>query len=280
MWEAVETLFFLGRFHVLVLHLPIGILLLAALLEVLSWRPRFHALDAAMPLMWLLGAASAIVTVVLGYLHAAEGGFEGNVIDLHRWGGSLVALFAVTIWAWRGDSIRTFVHVRPVLLIGLVGLLFATGHYGGSLTHGSAYLFEGFGGSAPASRPPVTDAGAADIYLDVVAPALQGHCGSCHNDEKRRGELSMATYRELLAGGEGGPVIVPGKAGESDLVRRVSLAPDHVDFMPKDGRKPLTPEQRSAIEWWISIGAPEKGTLEELHAPGAVRQSIRTALGL
>jgi uncharacterized membrane protein len=265
---------------VLVLHLPIGILLLAALLEVLSWRPRFRALDAAMPLMWLLGAVSAVVTVVLGYMHAAEGGFQGNVIDLHRWSGSLVALFAFTIWAWRGDSIRTFAHVRPMLVAALVGLLFATGHYGGSLTHGSAYLFEGFGAGTLASRPAVADPAAAEIYLDVVAPALHGHCSSCHNDEKRRGELSLASYRDLLEGGEGGPVIVPGKAAESDLVRRISLAPDHVDFMPKDGKKPLTPAQRAAIEWWVSIGAPQKGTLEELHAPAAVRQSIRTALGL
>ena len=49
-------IYFLGRFHVLVLHLPIGILLLAALLEVLVRFPRFRPFEPILPTIWLLGA--------------------------------------------------------------------------------------------------------------------------------------------------------------------------------------------------------------------------------
>jgi hypothetical protein len=272
----MEIVYLLGRFHVLVLHLPIGILLLAVLLELLALRQRFRALEASLPLIWLLGAAGALLTVVLGYLHATEGGFEGEVVNLHRWSGSLLALLAFAAWAWRAELPESFSRFRFAPVILITAALFATGHYGGSLTHGPAWLFAG----NDVGRAPVGDVAEADIYLDVVAPALRSRCSSCHNEGKRRGQLSFASYRDLMKGGESGPVIVPGDPARSDLVRRIHLDPTHVDFMPKDGKTPLTEEQRAAIEWWIGIGAPDGGTLAQLRAPQAIRGTITTALAL
>jgi hypothetical protein len=273
----MDFVYLLGRFHVLVLHLPIGILLLAVLLEILALRQRFAPLEASLPLIWLLGAMGALVTVVLGYMHASEGGFEGEVVNLHRWSGSFLALLAFAIWAWRAELPGSFSRFRLVPVVLITAALFATGHYGGSLTHGSSWLFAGTG--AP-DRPPVGDVAEADIYLDVVAPALRSRCSSCHNEDKRRGELSLASYRDLMKGGESGPVLVPHQPDRSDLVRRIRLDPAHVDFMPKDGKTPLTPEQRKAIEWWIEIGAPNGGSLAQLRAPAAIQGTITTALGL
>jgi hypothetical protein len=272
----MEIVYLLGRFHVLVLHLPIGILLLAVLLELLTLRQGFRALEASLPLIWLLGAAGALATVVLGYLHASEGGFEGEVVNLHRWSGSALALLAFAVWAWRAELPASFTRFRLVPVVLVTAALFATGHYGGSLTHGSSWLFAGI----EAGRPPVAEVAEADIYLDVVAPALRSRCSSCHNEDKRRGGLSLASYREIMKGGESGPVIVPHEAARSDLVRRIRLDPAHVDFMPKDGKTPLTSEQRAAIEWWIEIGAPSGGTLAQLRAPAAIQGTITAALGL
>ena len=44
--------FFLGRFHVLALHLPIGIVIAAVVLDWLARRPRYAALANAAPLLW------------------------------------------------------------------------------------------------------------------------------------------------------------------------------------------------------------------------------------
>jgi hypothetical protein len=273
----MEIVYLLGRFHVLVLHLPIGILLLAVLLEILALRPAFRALEASLPLIWLLGAVGALVTVVLGYMHAAEGGFEGETVSLHRWSGSLLALLAFAIWAWRAELPGSFARFRGVPVVLVTGALFATGHYGGSLTHGASWLLAGNDATA---RPPVGHVAEADIYLDVVAPALRSRCASCHNEDKRRGQFSLASYRDLMKGGESGPVIVPHQPERSDLVRRIRLEPSHVDFMPKDGKTPLTAEQRAAIEWWIGIGAPGGGTLAQLRAPAAIERTITAALRL
>jgi uncharacterized membrane protein len=284
-----EFMYFLGRFHVLVLHLPIGILMLAVLLEILVRRPKFRSLEPAMPIVWLAGAVSALITVVLGYMHAAEGGFDGPAVNLHRWGGSLLALCAFIVWAWRGEFPGSYPKGWPLAVVGTTALLFATGHYGGNLTHGSTYLAEYApgplrsltGGAAKSeARPPVTNVAAADIYLDVVAPAFEKRCVGCHNDEKRRGELSMTSYAKLIKGGESGSAIVAGDPAKSDLYRRIMLPSDHVDFMPKDGKPPLTPQEAEAVKWWIAAGAPKSGTLQELNAPQDIQATIAGILGL
>ena len=284
-----DFLYFLGRFHVLLLHLPIGILLLAVLLEFLVRRPRFQNLQAAMPIVWLAGAVSAVATVTLGYMHAAEGGFDGPGVNLHRWSGVLLAVFAFVVWAWRAESPGTYARAWPVAVIGTTVLLFATGHYGGNLTHGSTYLVQyapeplrslaGLSGEA-APRPPVTSLAAADIYLDVVSPALERRCASCHNDDKRRGKLTLTSHAKLMKGGESGTVIVPGDPAKSDLYRRITLPHENIDFMPKDGKTPLDDREVAAIEWWIAIGAPKSGTLGELQAPAQIQQTVAGLLGL
>lgn len=284
-----DFMYFLGRLHVLALHLPIGILMLAVLLEILSRRPRFRALEGSMQTVWLVGAICALVTVALGYMHAAEGGFDGPVVNMHRWSGTLLALFAFLVWAWRAEFPRAYAKGWIVAVIGTTVLLFATGHYGGNLTHGSTYLTQYAPGplrklaglseeSAP--RPPVTDLAAADVYLDVVSPALEKRCGSCHNDDKRRGKLTLTSHSKMMKGGEGGPVIVPGDPAKSDLVRRITLPHDNIDFMPKDGKTPLDTQEVAVIEWWIAVGAPKAGTLSALQAPPEIQATVAGILGL
>ena len=75
-----ELIYFLGRFHVLILHVPVGVLMLAIGMEALSRWPRFFVdgrspLEPAMPLIWGFGALAAVATVALGYMHASEPGF-------------------------------------------------------------------------------------------------------------------------------------------------------------------------------------------------------------
>ena len=47
---------------------------------------------------------------------------------------------------------------------------------------------------------------------------LKANCFSCHNPDKKKGELDLTTREGLLRGGEEGKVVVPGKAAASRLV--------------------------------------------------------------
>jgi hypothetical protein len=93
-----------------------------------------------------------------------------------------------------------------------------------------------------------------------IRPIFTKHCGTCHGPEKQRGGLRLDRKADALRGGESGPAIVPGKAGESLLVRLVSGAdPDKV--MPPKGER-LTTEQVTSIRAWIDQGAkwPDDGS--------------------
>lgn len=266
-----ELLYFLGRFHVLLLHLPIGILLLAVIMEVASrTAARFQHLAPALNVTWGVGAASAVATAVLGYLHASEGGFDGAAVDAHRIAGTSLAMLAVVVYALRAHAAALYAKAWAACSVAIVAALVVTGHFGGNLTHGADYL------AMPRAKPK--DAASADIYMDVVAPALAQRCGGCHNDNKRKGQLSVASYEKLMKGGEHGPVVIAGDPDHSDLIRRISLPASHTDFMPKDGKTPLSPEQTAAIRWWVAAGAPKRGELSALSAPAEVRVTLEAAM--
>lgn len=284
-----ELIYFFGRLHVLLLHLPIGILLLAVILEMVSRRERFRYLQSALGFVWAAGALSAIGTVALGYMHASEGGFEDDALSAHRLAGTSLAVLACVIWLMRAKAIGFYSKAWPAGSAGVIVLLFLTGHFGGNLTHGDTYLAEyaprplrgllGHENAATAARPKPASLESADIYLDVVAPSLQQRCATCHNENKRKGEFSMASYADLMKGGKEGVVIVAGKPEASDLIRRVNLDPAHKDFMPKDGKTPLTAEQGAAIAWWVSVGAPQTGAIATLKPTPEAQAALASVLG-
>ena len=67
---------FIGRFHPVFVHLPIGFLLLAGLLEYSNRKKKSASWDGAISLSLLLGAAGGILAIVCGLALASEGGFR------------------------------------------------------------------------------------------------------------------------------------------------------------------------------------------------------------
>jgi len=281
---------FLGRFHVLVLHLPLGILTLAVILEVLGRFGSFASVRPALAPLWVAGALSAIVTVVLGFMHASESAFRGMpAVEAHRWAGlwlcAAACLGAVLRTGWLRIPDRLW--FAPVAAVAVLMVL--TGHLGGNLTHGDTYLVQYAPGplralaglpATAAPRPKPADLASADIFLDVVQPALQKRCASCHNESKRSGGLSVVSYETLMHGGEAGAVVAPGDAKGSDLFHRVNLDPADEDFMPKEGKTPLNADEIVALGWWIEQGAPASGSIGSLKPSATASASIQSILGL
>jgi uncharacterized membrane protein len=283
----MDFVYFLGRFHVLALHLPIGMLFAAALLEVLArYVPRFAPLRTASSYIWGFAAISAIGTVILGYMHYSEGGFDGPSVVRHMTLGTIVAIVTTVCWLMTLKFEQLWLKAAVPASAVLILLVSATGHYGGNITHGSEYLFEyapGFiralhGMEAPRSR--VTDLAVADPFYDIVKPILDQRCLSCHNDDRRRGELSMATYESVMLGGEFLPVVVAGDAASSALVQRIRLPQDDDDFMPAEGKTPLTARQTDILEWWVNAGAQANTTIGAMNVPADVQAMLKEELGI
>jgi Planctomycete cytochrome C len=244
---------FIGRFHPLAVHLPIGLLVLVPLLEVAgAMRP---ALREAAGFVLALAFASCILALSLGYLLAYGGGTSGTGVTRHLWGGIvltivvLVCLLARPTWNAQGAG-----YTYPALLVCMLIALVWTADQGGSITHGSTYLTQ----YMPAGMKRVLALGAtpsASFYAKHIHPILDSNCSSCHGEGQAKGGLRMDSYESLMKGGQDGPVIVAGSSAKSILFQRITLPPDHKKFMPAEGRPPLQSEEIAWIKAWIDQGA-------------------------
>ncbi len=90
-----------------------------------------------------------------------------------------------------------------------------------------------------------------------VRPILEARCVSCHGPKKQRGGLRLDSGPALFQGGDSGAILVPGKATESGLLRRV-ISADESERMPPTGER-LSPAQVALVRAWIDQGAKTTG---------------------
>ncbi len=90
-------------------------------------------------------------------------------------------------------------------------------------------------------------------FAREIRPIFEARCLSCHGPEKQKSGLRLDLKAAALAGGDSGPAIVPGKAGESDLLARVT-SDDAESRMPPKGDR-LSAQEVEAIRKWINAGA-------------------------
>ncbi len=91
--------------------------------------------------------------------------------------------------------------------------------------------------------------------LNLHVRAIFAHrCFQCHSTSKHKGALILDHKDGVFEGGDGGAVIVPFKADESEIIRRVKLSRSHEEAMPTEGAG-LTKSEIAALELWIDQGA-------------------------
>lgn len=95
-------------------------------------------------------------------------------------------------------------------------------------------------------------AGAADFERDIQ-PIFARSCYECHGPEKQKGKLRLDQRASAMSAGEG-KIIVPTKAAQSELYRRITLPAGHEDIMPNRG-EPLSKAQTELVRDWINQGA-------------------------
>lgn len=262
---------FLGRFHPILVHLPIGLLVVVPLMEIMGMTKRFRALREAAGFVLLVAAIGAVVAAYDGWFLARFGGYGGKGVVYHMWGGIVLAFLMLVAAATRHElSNRRWAlgWFYPIVLVAAVGLMSWTGHEGGKLTHGEAFLTKympnairpwfGVAAAPVAALAPTADPAPKDHspYTVLIVPLFERSCVSCHGPDKQKGSLRMDTYAAVMKGGEDGAVIVPGDPKGSDLLRRITLPKDDDEFMPSDGHKVLSSSEVETIRQWIAWGAP------------------------
>lgn len=259
---------FFGRFHPLLVHLPIGILFLAFLFECLSFKDRYKRLGKAVQPALFWGSAFAIAAAITGFFLRQEGGYEEVIADRHQNLGILTAVLSLVVYVLRPkvkywvDHRRRRKQVKLALSIPLIILLLVTGHWGGSLTHGEDYLFAVLSIAERQDLDPadkirqIADVNQAVLYDDVIQPILEARCYDCHSSTKQKGKLRLDSKDFILRGGEDGLIVRGGPADSSALYGRLVLPLEHEDHMPPSEKPQLSSSEIALIKYWIEEEAP------------------------
>ena len=115
---------------------------------------------------------------------------------------------------------------------------------------GGSLLLLLFTGAAFAATPEPTPE-QVKFFEEKVRPILAENCYKCHGSEQQKGSLRLDLREAALAGGEDGPVIVPGQPEKSVLVDAIKW--ESFEMPPKNK---LSETQIATLTEWIRLGAP------------------------
>jgi len=268
----MEIIQFFGRLHPIILHLPIGILVVAFIMEWMGRKEKYGKLLPAVGFAIQLGMWSAILAAVSGYLLSWEGGYDDTMLWRHKWLGIGTAVISVIVYfLHKGKNSRAgkkFFFPFFGMLMLLIG---ATGHLGGSLTHGSDFLTDPFLGEKKKETIAISNMDSAMIFQDLIQPIFKQKCVGCHNESKNKGELLMSTIEGIKKGGETGAFLIGGDPTKSLFLKRVHLPLEEKKHMPPKGKKQLTKDEISLLEWWVHQGGYFDQRIVELTQPEAIK---------
>lgn len=269
MADTADPVLFVGRLHIVLLHLPIGFLFLLAALELVARLPGLKSANASAGYILALTVPASVATVVCGWLLAQGGDYDAELLFWHRWlGVAAAALNIVTAILHRLGAGWAY-HLS---LFATVAVLALASHNGGSITHGRDFLTRYApwsaralpGGTPDAPGGQAVAASERPAYATVVQPILDRTCVSCHSEDKAKGKLRLDSFEALQHGGAGGPVVETGQAADSELIKRIRLPLDDDDHMPPEGKPQPTADEVTLLTWWIDAGASGTQTMAEL----------------
>jgi len=230
----------LGKSHLLWVHLPIGFIFLALVLTLLKRKNPEAPYLILLPLIWRLATLAAIFAVFSGLLLSENQ--EGTNLFFHQYSGIFLTVGLITYLIFKNEFLLIFISILFVTTI----------HLGASLTHGEDYLFT-------EKRKVITQLNEVELYEDAIVPIFKAKCFSCHKPGKSKGDLDLTNYEKI--------------GDKEELVRRTHLPKSHKEFMPANGKAPLSKEQLAILSYWVEIGAPKSKRLAQLQL-SAERKSM------
>ncbi|WP_336518028.1 DUF1549 domain-containing protein [Pollutibacter soli] len=264
---------FLGRLHPMIVHFPIGLLIIAFVLELIASKKKTTKYLPSIKILVAAGALSSLISVAFGFMLANSGDYSGDLLTYHQWSGIATTILALLSWfAYSKFSVPMQKLLSGITVIAVI----LVGHFGASMTHGENFLTEALPGQTPEQPEGKSafiltknsgDLSEADkLELNLQVRTIIAHnCTSCHGEAKSKGDLRLNSKEAVFTGGENGKIIVPGDPQNSEMLRRIKLPRGHKEAMPGKG-KGLTKEEIEIIEYWIKKGAPwPDGDLKSIY---------------
>lgn len=269
---------FLGHLHPVFVHLPIGFLILAYLLQYFFKikEVKSNLIDFVL----LLGVASSLFAAFLGWMLSLSGGYEEKLLNWHRWTAILVCVFSIFLLAYKWlkkDGYTTILYHFMFQLMILTLVL--AGHFGGEMTHGEGYLFsfESSNKNVINNKSVIlkpADTSSLAIYAGLVEPVLSKKCMQCHNEKKKKGDFQMHNFEALMKGGKNGKEIIPGDLDHSELIKRIMLNKEDDKHMPPKGKTQFTNNEIDLLNWWVLHGVSNSQKINEVATNDTIKRFL------
>jgi uncharacterized membrane protein len=240
-----------GRFHPLLLHLPLGITSLSILLWLIKKHFLADSFNEIYDLTLSVSAVTSVFTALVGLFLSKGQDYEAVILRNHLWSGVALSFFSWFSW-W---AFSNFYRIKPYwtyLQFAGLALMTFVGHAGGSLTHGADYL------NWPVDKDkkeevPVPFSDSAAYFQVAIRPILEKKCVSCHKKEKAKGDLILASNPNTTAN-----VWVASHSNVNDMLKeilfRIDLPVTDKKHMPPRGKDPLDPQEILILKNWIEAG--------------------------
>lgn len=261
---------FFSLLHPALVHLPIGFILITIIYE---WYKRKSSTA-----LWFVTALSALITMTSGLLLLQGDHFEGLEVFLHLIMGISIGVVSTLIFIAKWQHINLFTAQNTVLKLLLVGLLFYGGHKGAEITHGKNYLHIPLLSSPQDVELDLYAGDSIFAYRDIIKPILERKCIRCHETGDTRGRLNLQTQEGILSDTYGDPAAMPGNLEDSEIYKRIRLAPSNKKYMPPSGEQ-LTFVEKKLIEWWILDGAHFDVDLKQNMPPDHIKELLLSEYG-
>ena len=146
------------------------------------------------------------------------------------------------------------INVQKFLLF-TIGLLFCV--LGCTREHGDISMLDDHSAEMETHEPVDVET----AFEQNLLPILTARCAlsGCHVADGPHG-LDFRTYASFIAGGEHGPVFIPGNADESEIVEEIAEGK-----MPPPPRDPLTAAEIQLFKDWINQQEATDHVVQDEH---------------
>ena len=267
---------YVGKFHPLLLHLPVAMVILLAPLSFLNAT---NQEDSKIAVVFKTAvtytALFSTLTALGGLLLAASADYDQQTLFIHKWFGVGVA-FASHALIYINDLSRSKKLVWNISLLSTIGAMIVGSHYGGTLTHGEGFL--AFNTTEAEKLVGVSFTETTTVYDGAIQPIIEAKCLSCHNDKKAKGGLNFTALNTVLKGGKSGNIWVAGDPDKSMIIERMLLDMDDKKHMPPRGKTQLSSTEILLFKEWIRAGAKPELTYHGLSDSAILRKIVASII--
>lgn len=258
---------FIGRFHPLIVHLPIGVFILGYLFEVL-FKLGYHNIVNSRKIIvvtYSIGLLAGIIAAFTGWLLSFSDDYGIEPLNDHKYLGIITLLVMLFVIIYQVKASLDKAKLKLGFSTVAIVLTALTGHLGGNLTHGPSYLVE-YGPNFLKSKNSAEyraineiNPDSLQIYGHILKPLFENKCMECHNTENSKGGLSLEGYSDLFKEADHAQPIIPRNPNTSELFTRVSLPTNHEKAMPPRGVG-FGYTEIQILKYWIENGADSLAT--------------------